>query len=140
MGTLVKTSILFRLRRRLAANFGGSSVQSQASAGFAGARLAAVCPLPFRHRQPPAGTPPPPPPQTDGNVGFAGSLADPVAALILCTPGHVDMSVVNGSVVVKDGKLTTCDLEVLGGGGGGQLPRQVPAAWCATWQPSSQPL
>jgi len=48
----------------------------------------------------------------DGNVAFAGGLADPVASLILCTPGYVDLSVVNGEAVVKDGKLTTLDLDV----------------------------
>lgn len=52
--------------------------------------------------------------QLAGNVALAGGLADPVAALILCTPGHVDLSVVNGEVVVWDGKLLTCDLEVSG--------------------------
>ena len=38
---------------------------------------------------------------------------DPVAALVLCTPGHgpVDVSVINGRVIVKDGKLTTVDLK-----------------------------
>ena len=39
---------------------------------------------------------------------------DPVAALVLCTPGHgpVDLSVINGRIIVKDGKLTTVDLKV----------------------------
>lgn len=48
-----------------------------------------------------------------GNVALAGGLGDPVAALILCTPGYVNLSVVNGEVVIRDGKLLTCDLEEL---------------------------
>ena len=55
----------------------------------------------------------PPVLQLTGNVGFAGGLVDPVAALLLCTPGYVDVSVVNGEVVVEGGKLITCDLEAL---------------------------
>ena len=47
-------------------------------------------------------------------AGFSGAMMDPVAALILCTPGigNVDISVINGKIVVKDGKLTTIDLKV----------------------------
>ena len=47
-----------------------------------------------------------------GNISISGSL-DPIAALILTTPGNVSMSVINGKMVVKDGKLTTCNLEEL---------------------------
>jgi len=48
------------------------------------------------------------------NAGFSGAMMDPVAALVLCTPGigNVDISVINGKIVVKDGKLTTIDLKV----------------------------
>jgi len=51
--------------------------------------------------------------RTDG-VSFAGAQHDLVAALLFCTPGlaPVDLSVINGEVIVKDGQLTTCDLQV----------------------------
>lgn len=37
-----------------------------------------------------------------------------MAALLFCTPGlaPVDLSVINGEVIVKDGQLTTCNLQV----------------------------
>ncbi len=43
-------------------------------------------------------------------LGFAGALHDPVAALVFCTPARVDLSVINGQIVVKDGRLTTLEL------------------------------
>ncbi|GAB3628671.1 8-oxoguanine deaminase [Pandoraea terrae] len=43
-------------------------------------------------------------------VGMAGGLHDPVAALVFCNPGHAAYSVVNGRVVVREGRLTTVDL------------------------------
>ncbi len=43
-------------------------------------------------------------------LDFAGALHDPVAALVFCTPPRVDVSVINGRVVVQDGQLTTLDL------------------------------
>lgn len=43
-------------------------------------------------------------------VGFAGAWHDPVAALVFCAPANVDLSVINGRVVVRDGQLTTLDL------------------------------
>ena len=48
-------------------------------------------------------------------AGFAGGKHDPVASLIMCAPsvGWVDMSVINGEIVVKDGKLQTLDMQVL---------------------------
>jgi 8-oxoguanine deaminase len=46
-------------------------------------------------------------------VAFAGGLHDPVAALVLCAPAGVALSVINGRVVVKEGRLTTIDLPVL---------------------------
>ncbi len=51
--------------------------------------------------------------RTDG-VSFAGAQHDLVAALLFCTPGlaPVDLSVINGEVIVKDGQLTTCNLQV----------------------------
>lgn len=44
---------------------------------------------------------------------FAGAAADPVAALILCAPVNVDMSIVNGRVLVKGGRLLTVDVDGL---------------------------
>jgi cytosine/adenosine deaminase-related metal-dependent hydrolase len=46
-------------------------------------------------------------------LAFAGALHDPVAALMLCASQNVDLSVINGRVVVKDGTLQTVDLPVL---------------------------
>lgn len=46
-------------------------------------------------------------------IGFAGALHDPVAALVFCTPSNVDCSIINGRVVVRDGQLVTLDLPVL---------------------------
>lgn len=46
-------------------------------------------------------------------VWFAGALHDPVAALLLCLPPHVDYSVINGRVVVSEGVLQTVDLPLL---------------------------
>ncbi len=45
--------------------------------------------------------------------GFAGALHDPVAALIFCQSVNVDLSVINGKMVVKDGALLTTDVPVL---------------------------
>lgn len=55
-----------------------------------------------------------------GSVAFAGAV-DPMAALLLCTPGPVDLSVINGVQVIREGALLTCDLQVgvLGLGIGG---------------------
>jgi cytosine/adenosine deaminase-related metal-dependent hydrolase len=46
-------------------------------------------------------------------VGFAGAMHDPVAALVFNQSPHVDISVINGRVVVRDGALQTVDLHVL---------------------------
>jgi cytosine/adenosine deaminase-related metal-dependent hydrolase len=43
-------------------------------------------------------------------IGFAGALHDPVAALVFCTPGDVAWSIINGRVVVREGQLATIDL------------------------------
>jgi len=43
-------------------------------------------------------------------IGYAGAGHDPVAALVFCTPTNVDTSVINGRVVVLQGKLQTADL------------------------------
>jgi len=47
------------------------------------------------------------------DVAFAGALHDPVAALVFCQPGQVDLSIINGRVVVRDGHLQTVDVPVL---------------------------
>jgi cytosine/adenosine deaminase-related metal-dependent hydrolase len=47
------------------------------------------------------------------NAGFAGALHDPVAALVFCQSPAVDLSVINGRVVVRDGHLLTTDVPVL---------------------------
>jgi len=44
-------------------------------------------------------------------VGFAGADHDPVAALVFCAPSNVAHSVINGRVVVEDGRLTTLELD-----------------------------
>ncbi|MBN3723202.1 8-oxoguanine deaminase [Burkholderia sp. Ac-20379] len=41
---------------------------------------------------------------------FAGALHDPVAALVFCAPSQVAWNVVNGRVVVREGRLATLDL------------------------------
>jgi cytosine/adenosine deaminase-related metal-dependent hydrolase len=43
-------------------------------------------------------------------VDFAGALHDPLAALFFCSPQGVDLSVINGKVVVEDGQPVTLDL------------------------------
>lgn len=44
------------------------------------------------------------------HVGLAGALHDPLAALVFCNPGQAAYSVINGKVVVREGRLTTIDL------------------------------
>jgi 8-oxoguanine deaminase len=43
-------------------------------------------------------------------IGFAGALHDPVAALVFCTPSNVAYSIINGKIVVRQGLLATVDL------------------------------
>ena len=45
-------------------------------------------------------------------LDFAGAQADPLAALVFCTPPKVSWSFINGRVVVRDGVLRTLDLPV----------------------------
>jgi hypothetical protein len=42
-----------------------------------------------------------------------GSVHDPLAALIFCRIPNVDLSIVNGAVRVRDGRLTGVDLAAL---------------------------
>jgi cytosine/adenosine deaminase-related metal-dependent hydrolase len=44
-------------------------------------------------------------------LDFAGALHDPMAALVFCHPQRVDLSVINGRLVVDGGQLLTVDLE-----------------------------
>jgi cytosine/adenosine deaminase-related metal-dependent hydrolase len=46
-------------------------------------------------------------------LNYAGALHDPVAAVIFCSPQHVDYTVVAGNFVVKEGHLITLDLPKL---------------------------
>ncbi len=46
-------------------------------------------------------------------AGMAGATHDPVAALVFCQPSAVDLSIINGDIVVEDGKLLTVDLPLL---------------------------
>jgi cytosine/adenosine deaminase-related metal-dependent hydrolase len=46
-------------------------------------------------------------------LGFAGALHDPLAALVFCAPSRVDLSVINGQVVVQEGQLTTVEMELV---------------------------
>jgi 8-oxoguanine deaminase len=46
-------------------------------------------------------------------VSLAGGLHDPVAALVFCAPGEVALSVIDGRIVVRHGRLATLDLPVL---------------------------
>ena len=43
-------------------------------------------------------------------LDFAGALHDPLAALVFCTPARVNLSVINGQVVVQDGQLTNVEM------------------------------
>ena len=43
----------------------------------------------------------------------AGSLHDPIAALVFTAPAQVAFSMINGRVVVEDGALTTLDTRLL---------------------------
>jgi cytosine/adenosine deaminase-related metal-dependent hydrolase len=43
-------------------------------------------------------------------LAFAGAQADPVAALFFCTPPTVDLSVIDGRIVIREGELLGLDL------------------------------
>ena len=42
-----------------------------------------------------------------------GAVHDPVAALLLCSVDRVDLSIINGRQVVRDGRILTIDVEAL---------------------------
>jgi len=46
-------------------------------------------------------------------IGLAGALHDPLAALFFCHVPRVRHSIVNGRIVVRDGQLTTLELPLL---------------------------
>jgi 8-oxoguanine deaminase len=46
-------------------------------------------------------------------LDYAGALHDPVAAALFCAPQKVDLSIVGGKVIVKDGELATIDVHNL---------------------------
>lgn len=46
-------------------------------------------------------------------LSLAGGLHDPVAALVLCDAGRVNLSIVNGQIRVRDGRLVGVDVENL---------------------------
>lgn len=46
------------------------------------------------------------------DIGLAGNH-DPVAALVFCNPGRVAYNIINGRIVVEDGKVTTADVPVI---------------------------
>jgi cytosine/adenosine deaminase-related metal-dependent hydrolase len=43
-------------------------------------------------------------------LDYAGALHDPLGALVFCNPQRVDLSVINGRVIVEGGSLLTVDL------------------------------
>eukprot|EP01035_Chromulina_nebulosa_P019046 gene19046-24868_t len=43
-------------------------------------------------------------------LDFAGAMHDPLAALVFCTPARVHWSVINGRVVVREGRLAALDI------------------------------
>jgi cytosine/adenosine deaminase-related metal-dependent hydrolase len=44
------------------------------------------------------------------DVGFAGGEHDPLAALVFCAPARVDLSIIHGRIVIRDGYLATVEL------------------------------
>jgi cytosine/adenosine deaminase-related metal-dependent hydrolase len=47
------------------------------------------------------------------DIGLAGALHDPLAALLFCHVPRIKHAIVNGRVVVRDGRITTLDLPVI---------------------------
>ncbi|HEY9121592.1 MAG TPA: 8-oxoguanine deaminase [Brevefilum sp.] len=46
-------------------------------------------------------------------VDYAGALHDPVAAALFCSPQKVDLNIVGGKIIVKDGQMTNLDVDQL---------------------------
>ncbi|MFO1059344.1 MAG: 8-oxoguanine deaminase [Dongiaceae bacterium] len=45
-----------------------------------------------------------------GDIAYAGGLADPVAAVVMCAPTRACHTVVGGKLVVEDGRIATLDM------------------------------
>ena len=43
-------------------------------------------------------------------IGFAGGLHDAVAAVVLCAPQPAKTTVINGRVIVEDGRIVTVEM------------------------------
>ncbi|MCB8945819.1 MAG: 8-oxoguanine deaminase [Ardenticatenaceae bacterium] len=43
-------------------------------------------------------------------LAYAGAQHDPMAALLFCAPQQVDLSVINGRIIVEDGELRTVEM------------------------------
>lgn len=48
-----------------------------------------------------------------GDLGFAGSEHDSLAALVFCAPAQAALAIVHGRIVIRDGNLTSIDLPPL---------------------------
>ena len=46
-------------------------------------------------------------------IEFAGALHDPVAALVFAAPGRVNWNIVNGRIIVREGRFATLDVHRL---------------------------
>ena len=46
-------------------------------------------------------------------IWYDGAQADPPAAIVLCHTDNVDLSIVNGQVVIEKGRLIKIDLDEL---------------------------
>ena len=46
-------------------------------------------------------------------IGFSGAGHDPLAALVLCQPVNVDLAVINGRLIIEQGRLCSIELEPL---------------------------
>jgi cytosine/adenosine deaminase-related metal-dependent hydrolase len=49
----------------------------------------------------------------NNRLGYAGALHDLVAAIVFCSPCNVDWSMINGRVIVQQGRITTMEIEPL---------------------------
>ena len=47
------------------------------------------------------------------SISMAGGQHDPIASLIFCQPPSVDLSIINGRIVIEDGQLLVVDLPAL---------------------------
>ena len=51
--------------------------------------------------------------RTDTLALAGGAVHDPVGALLLCSPGQADVTIVHGEVLVRDGRLTRLEIQPL---------------------------